>query len=108
MYVDTLDRDALDMEHLHKIMKELGYDEPNYYKLYFKKPDGDLCTGLQELSTDEDVMTLRQYIDGHTLIEVCCEKVELNSCRCVSPEYVRTRRGLRQQEASSSRTLSFK
>ena len=46
VYIDTLDRDALDMEHLHKIIKELGYDQPNYYKLYFKKPNGDLCTVL--------------------------------------------------------------
>ena len=107
-YVDTLDRDALDMEHLHKIIKELGYNQPNYYKLYFKKPDGDLYTGLQELCTDEDVMTVRHYIGGHTLIEVYCERWSLtlgdaSHQSMYDPiwDYVKTKHRV-------SRTLTFK
>ncbi|KAJ9556884.1 hypothetical protein OSB04_011498 [Centaurea solstitialis] len=92
----------------HIIMKEIGYDEPNYYNLFFKKPDKDLCTGLQALSTDDDVMMMCGYIDGHTLIEVYCEKLELHTSRCVSPEHIRTRKGLCKEQGSCSHWLSFK
>ncbi|KAJ9542469.1 hypothetical protein OSB04_028975 [Centaurea solstitialis] len=55
-----------------------------------ENPVADLETGLQALSTDEDVMIVRQYIDGNTIIEVYTEKVEHHTSRCVPPEHIRT------------------
>ncbi|KAI3667427.1 hypothetical protein L6452_42484 [Arctium lappa] len=90
-----------------RVMKELDYDEPKYYRLYFKRQNADFLTGLVELTTDEDVANIRQYVEGHTVIEVYNEKVELSTSRLISPEHISSQRGLSKTQASCSRNLTF-
>ena len=60
--------------------------------MHFRKPNMNLDNGLQELDVDEDFISIRPFLHGHTIIDVYVEILNLNMLSQMSPEHRRSQK----------------
>ncbi|GKB71194.1 hypothetical protein Tco_0932606 [Tanacetum coccineum] len=73
-YVDVCDIDEFSIHELNDFVQKLGYSAKVKLYYHFRKPDGDLDTGMHALGNDHDVRKLVEYVRlGNKMIKVYIE-----------------------------------
>ncbi|KAM0070211.1 hypothetical protein Hdeb2414_s0001g00010611 [Helianthus debilis subsp. tardiflorus] len=69
-FVDMIDVDMFSVHEISDMLDELGYSVTDHIYYFFQNPEKDLDNGIEDLSSDQDVLNLSKHVEFHKIINV--------------------------------------